>query len=274
MLGALGPFPRSGASPARPAVVLERLATGPFLRVAARPGLDVGRAGTSSPADRTAGTCQHRMATGRSPDCDDGGAPRLQPDVTEHDDDAEAQARRMGTDAGSTPRGSAERRRAEPRRPARSRTRGARWAGSSATATASPSSGRVKSSATPGTGGLMVRVTQLADDGTETAAIEVDDFTIEVIYSGLAEMLREAAAAPPRRLGAVLRALPGGAPAPPAGPQPPARLTAGREAGTRLAPNRSEQGSGPGAKGRAATLKRHAHLPGGHPRCPPGPRRG
>ena len=41
----------------------------------------------------------------------------------------------------------------------------------------------------------MVRVTQLADDGTETAAIEVDDFTIEVIYSGLAEMLREAAAA-------------------------------------------------------------------------------
>jgi hypothetical protein len=43
----------------------------------------------------------------------------------------------------------------------------------------------------------MVRVTQLADDGTETAAIEVDDFTIEVIYSGLAEMLREAAAASP-----------------------------------------------------------------------------
>jgi hypothetical protein len=43
----------------------------------------------------------------------------------------------------------------------------------------------------------MVRVTQLADDGTETAAIEVDDFTIEVIYSGLAEMLREAAAARP-----------------------------------------------------------------------------
>jgi hypothetical protein len=43
----------------------------------------------------------------------------------------------------------------------------------------------------------MVRVTQLADDGSETAAIEVDDFTIEVIYSGLAEMLREAAAAGP-----------------------------------------------------------------------------
>ena len=43
----------------------------------------------------------------------------------------------------------------------------------------------------------MVRVTQLADDGTELAAVEVDDFTIEVIYSGLAEMLREAAAARP-----------------------------------------------------------------------------
>jgi hypothetical protein len=39
----------------------------------------------------------------------------------------------------------------------------------------------------------MVKVIQVADDGTETAAIEVDDFTIEVIYSGLAEMLREAA---------------------------------------------------------------------------------
>jgi hypothetical protein len=43
----------------------------------------------------------------------------------------------------------------------------------------------------------MVRVTQLADDGTELAAVEVDDFTIEVIYSGLAEMLREATAARP-----------------------------------------------------------------------------
>ena len=44
-------------------------------------------------------------------------------------------------------------------------------------------------------GALMVKVIHLADDGTEMAAIEVDDFTIEVIYSGLAEMLREAAAA-------------------------------------------------------------------------------
>jgi hypothetical protein len=40
----------------------------------------------------------------------------------------------------------------------------------------------------------MIRVTQLADDGTELAAVEVDDFTIEVLYSGLAEMLRAAAA--------------------------------------------------------------------------------
>ncbi len=40
----------------------------------------------------------------------------------------------------------------------------------------------------------MVKVIHVAEDGTETAAIEVDDFTIEVVYSGLAEMLREAAA--------------------------------------------------------------------------------
>ena len=39
----------------------------------------------------------------------------------------------------------------------------------------------------------MIRVIHLADDGTEVAAIEVDDFTIEVIYSGIADMLRAAA---------------------------------------------------------------------------------
>jgi hypothetical protein len=39
----------------------------------------------------------------------------------------------------------------------------------------------------------MVKVIHLADDGTEMATIEVDDFTIEVIYSGIADMLREAA---------------------------------------------------------------------------------
>jgi hypothetical protein len=43
----------------------------------------------------------------------------------------------------------------------------------------------------------MVKITQIADDGTETASIEVDDFTIEVIYSGLAEMLRDAATVTP-----------------------------------------------------------------------------
>jgi hypothetical protein len=43
----------------------------------------------------------------------------------------------------------------------------------------------------------MVKVIHVADDGTEMAAIEVDDFTIEVIYSGIAEMLREAAASEP-----------------------------------------------------------------------------
>jgi hypothetical protein len=40
----------------------------------------------------------------------------------------------------------------------------------------------------------MVKVIHLADDGTEMAAFEVDDFTIEVIYAGIAEMLRKAAA--------------------------------------------------------------------------------
>jgi hypothetical protein len=43
----------------------------------------------------------------------------------------------------------------------------------------------------------MVRVTQVADDGTEVASVDLDDFTIEVIYAGLAEMLRGAAAAQP-----------------------------------------------------------------------------
>ena len=52
----------------------------------------------------------------------------------------------------------------------------------------------------------MVKVIQLADDGTEMAAIEVDDFTIEVIYSGIAEMLRDAAAAERARGGITWRA--------------------------------------------------------------------
>lgn len=44
----------------------------------------------------------------------------------------------------------------------------------------------------------MVKVIHVADDGSETASIEIDDFTIEVIYSGLADMLRDAAATPSR----------------------------------------------------------------------------
>jgi hypothetical protein len=40
----------------------------------------------------------------------------------------------------------------------------------------------------------MVKIVQLADDGTEKAAVVLDDFTIEVIYSGIADMLRDAAA--------------------------------------------------------------------------------
>jgi len=41
----------------------------------------------------------------------------------------------------------------------------------------------------------MVKIIQLADDGTETAAVELDDFTVEVIYSGIADMLRDAESA-------------------------------------------------------------------------------
>jgi hypothetical protein len=38
----------------------------------------------------------------------------------------------------------------------------------------------------------MVRIIRVAEDGTETAAVELDDFTVEVIYSGIADMLRDA----------------------------------------------------------------------------------
>jgi hypothetical protein len=46
----------------------------------------------------------------------------------------------------------------------------------------------------------MVKVTHLSDDGTEMASIELDDFTIEVIYAGLAAMLRDAAVTHPPAL--------------------------------------------------------------------------
>ncbi len=40
----------------------------------------------------------------------------------------------------------------------------------------------------------MIKVIHLAEDGSQVATIEVDDFTVEVVYSGIADMLREAAA--------------------------------------------------------------------------------
>ncbi len=44
----------------------------------------------------------------------------------------------------------------------------------------------------------MIRVIRLAEDGTETAAVEIDDFTVDVLYSGIADLLREAGTSPPR----------------------------------------------------------------------------
>jgi hypothetical protein len=38
----------------------------------------------------------------------------------------------------------------------------------------------------------MVKIIRVAEDGSETAAVELDDFTVEVIYSGIADMLRDA----------------------------------------------------------------------------------
>jgi hypothetical protein len=40
----------------------------------------------------------------------------------------------------------------------------------------------------------MVRVIRIAQDGTEEESVDIDDFTIEVVYSGISEMLRDAAA--------------------------------------------------------------------------------
>lgn len=40
----------------------------------------------------------------------------------------------------------------------------------------------------------MVRVIHIADDGTEMESIDLDDFTVEVVYSGISDMLRDAAA--------------------------------------------------------------------------------
>ncbi|HEX3333846.1 MAG TPA: hypothetical protein VHS57_05865 [Acidimicrobiales bacterium] len=40
----------------------------------------------------------------------------------------------------------------------------------------------------------MVRVIRFADDGTEMESVDLDDFTVEVVYSGISDMLRDAAA--------------------------------------------------------------------------------
>jgi hypothetical protein len=52
----------------------------------------------------------------------------------------------------------------------------------------------------------MVKVIRVGDDGAEVAAIEVDDFIIEIIYSGIAEMLRDAESA--KVTGSVAKDLP------------------------------------------------------------------
>jgi hypothetical protein len=41
----------------------------------------------------------------------------------------------------------------------------------------------------------MVKIIHLADDGSEMATVVLEDFTVEVVYSGIADMLREANAA-------------------------------------------------------------------------------
>ena len=41
----------------------------------------------------------------------------------------------------------------------------------------------------------MVKIIHVADDGSEQAEVVLDDFTVEVIYSGIADMLRDAASA-------------------------------------------------------------------------------
>jgi hypothetical protein len=45
----------------------------------------------------------------------------------------------------------------------------------------------------------MVKVIHLDDNGAEMATVEIDDFTIETVYGGIASLLRaaSAAAAPP-----------------------------------------------------------------------------
>jgi hypothetical protein len=41
----------------------------------------------------------------------------------------------------------------------------------------------------------MVKVIHVDDNGAEMATVEIDDFTIETVYAGIATLLRDASAA-------------------------------------------------------------------------------
>jgi len=43
----------------------------------------------------------------------------------------------------------------------------------------------------------MVKVIHVDEHGAEMATVEIDDFTIETVYAGIATLLRTASAAPP-----------------------------------------------------------------------------
>ena len=43
----------------------------------------------------------------------------------------------------------------------------------------------------------MVKVIHVDEHGAEMATVEIDDFTIETVYAGIAALLRTASAAPP-----------------------------------------------------------------------------
>jgi hypothetical protein len=38
----------------------------------------------------------------------------------------------------------------------------------------------------------MVKIVRISDDGTEMESVVLDDFTVEVVYSGISDMLRDA----------------------------------------------------------------------------------
>ena len=169
-----GPIP--GSTLARPGVVLERLATGPFLRVAPGPVLDVGGLAPLRPLTGHA----ERAAPGRSASAQHRNCNRTSPHLRQRRRNllhGERQRRQA--------RGEPGRRGAAGPRPWRE----VGWIFRDGRLHRHRAPGR--RSSPPGSGGLMVRVIHLADDGSEMAAIEFDDFTIEVIYSGLAERLHE-----------------------------------------------------------------------------------